>query len=209
MKHNCLNVVVQKVAANLEVLPIPERVDFLSRTARSAASESARLNGLELDDFPKTTKGEPLPCNQVYWSLTHKTAYAGGVASLTPAGIDLEFMRPIAMKIYDRVASNKEWQLAINAGLDSRRGFFMFWTAKEALLKRLGVQNGFYKGLSDCVVEEIGADNSMTILSCGRKFYRVRYFDFDGHLAAICADDDHVCWHLLNEEGGYVKNQYC
>lgn len=205
MKHNCLNVVVQKVAASLETLPIPERVEILSHLARQAARASARLNGLELEDFPKTEKGEPLPCNKVYWSLTHKPDYVGGVASLIPAGIDLEFMRPISMKIYDRIASNKEWQLAINAGLDSRRGFFMFWTAKEAVLKRLGVQNGFYKGLSDCVVEQINNDNTMTILSCARKFYQVRYFDFDGHLAAICADNDDICWHLLNEDG-HVKS---
>lgn len=206
MKHNCLHVVAQKVEANLEIMPIPERVEFLSSLAREATRTSALLNGLELKDFPKTDKGEPLPCHNVYWSLTHKTVYVGGVASLLPAGIDLEFMRPIAMKIYDRMASNKEWQLAINAGLDSRRGFFMFWTAKEALLKRLGVQNGFYKGLSDCVVEEINADNTMTILSCGRKFYQVRYFEFDGHLAAICADNDDICWHLLSEENNHVKN---
>lgn len=206
MKHDCLHVVVQKVTTDLETLPIPERVEFLSRLARTATGESARLNGLELPDFPKNDKGEPLPCNKVYWSLTHKMAYVGGVAALAPAGIDLEFMRPIAMKIYDRVAGNKEWQLAINAGLDSRRGFFMFWTAKEALLKRLGVQNGFYKGLSDCVVEEINADNTMTILSCGHKFYQVRYFDFDGHLAAICTDNDNICWHLIDEGSDHVKN---
>lgn len=205
MKHNCLNVVVQKVATNLETLPIPERMEILSHLARQAARASARLNGLELNDFPKSAKGAPLPCNKVYWSLTHKPAYVGGVAALMPAGIDLEFMRPISMKIYDRIASNKEWQLAINAGLDSRRGFFMFWTAKEAVLKRLGVQNGFYKGLSDCVVEQINNDNTMTILSCGRKFYQVRYFNFDRHLAAICADNDDICWHLLNEDG-HVKS---
>lgn len=205
MKHNCLHVVVQKIETNLETLPIPNRVEFLSQLARQAAGTSARLNGLELKEFPKTDKGEPLPYNNIYWSLTHKPAYVGGVASLIPAGIDLEFMRPISMKIYDRIAGNKEWQLAINAGLDSRRGFFMFWTAKEAVLKRLGVQNGFYKGLSDCVVEEINAANTLTILSCGRKFYQVRYFDFDGHLAAICTDNDDICWHLLNEDG-HVKN---
>lgn len=202
MKQNDLHVVIQKVATGLDAQPIPERMETLSLLARQTARASAGLSRLELPEFPKSEKGVPLPCGDVYWSLTHKPAYVGGVAALAPVGVDLEFMRPIAMKIYDRIATNKEWQLAINAGLDSRRGFFMFWTAKEALLKRLGVRQGFYKGLTDCLVEEINDDNTMTILSCDRKFYQVRYFEFDGHLAAICADNDNVDWHLLTPDGG-------
>lgn len=202
MKHNDLHVVIQKVETNLDALPIPERMEHLSILARQAARAAAALGGLELSDFPKSEKGVPLPCGDVYWSLTHKPAYVGGAVARSPVGVDLEFMRPIAMKIYDRVATNKEWQLAINAGLDSRQGFFMFWTAKEALMKRLGVRQGFYKGLTDCMVEEINTDNTMTILSCERKFYKVRYFEFDGHLAAVCADDDNISWCLLTDGDG-------
>lgn len=192
-----LNIVIQKVDADLGDRPIPERVEYVSQKAREAAKASAGLNGLPLTGFPKNAQGVPLPCDGVYWSLTHKQAYVGGVTALSPIGLDLEFKRPIAMKIFDRVATNREWQLAINAGLDSRTAFFMVWTAKEAVLKRLGVLQGFYKGLSDCVLEEISAEGRQTVLSCNHNIYRVRYFDFDNHLAAICTDHTNIKWHLL------------
>lgn len=189
-----LHIVIHKVREDLQALPMPERVLFLSRAARVAAQESARLAGLALPDFPKSGQGAPLPCGEVYWSLTHKPQYVGGVAGLASVGLDLEMKRPLAMKIYDRVATNKEWQLAINAGLDSRTAFFMFWTAKEALLKRTGL--GLSQGLSSCVVEEVRGENEALLLSLARQYYEVRYFAFDGHLAAVCADDAEICWHL-------------
>lgn len=194
--NETLHVVIKKVETDLSDRPIPARVEFVSRLAREAAQESARLSGLALDGFPKNPQGVPLPSGEVYWSLTHKQAYVGGVTSLNHVGVDLEFKRPIAMKIFDRVATNKEWQLAINAGLDSRTAFFMVWTAKEAVLKRLGVLQGFYKGLSDCVLEEVDMTVKQTVFSCNRKTYRVRYYDFDGHLAALCSDAANIEWHL-------------
>lgn len=188
-----LHIVLQKTDPAAESLAIPEKVELLSALARQAATKSAALSGLELTEFPKNEKGAPLPLNGVYWSLTHKPLYVGGAAALQPLGIDLEMKRPIAMKIFDRVALGKEWQLAINAGLDSRRAFFMFWTAKEALLKRLGL--GLSKGLAACEIEAVNDDCEVT-LSCKGQSFRVRYFDFDGHLAAVCADYEEICWHL-------------
>ena len=189
-----LHIVLQKVKEDLQALTPPERVIHLSQAARAAARESAQLSGLALPDFPKSPKGAPLPCGDVYWSLTHKPLYAGGVAALESVGLDLEMMRPVAMKIYDKVANNKEWQLAINAGLDSRTAFFMFWTAKEALLKRTGL--GLSRGLSSCVVEDVLGESEAVAVSLAHKLYDVRYFAFDGHLAAVCADNVEICWHL-------------
>lgn len=189
-----LHIVLQKVTEDLKALPVPERVLCLSQAARVAAQISARLAGLNLPDFPKSPKGAPLPCGGVYWSLTHKPLYVGGAAALEAVGLDLEMKRPVAMKIYDKVAGNKEWQLAINAGLNSRTAFFMFWTAKEALLKRTGL--GLSRGLSSCVVEDVLGENEAVVVSLGHKNYEVRYFAFDGHLAAVCADNAEICWHL-------------
>lgn len=193
IKHD-IHVMLQKVTDNLEALAMPERVVYVSAAARDAARESAKLAGLELRDFPKSDKGVPLPSGKIYWSLTHKPLYVGGVAGLSPVGVDLEQFRPIAMKIYDKVANAQEWQQAINAGLDSRTAFFMFWTAKEALLKRLGL--GLSKGLAACRVEEVASDE-LAVLSYDKTRYQVYFRKFNDHLAAVCADNfKQIVWHL-------------
>jgi len=85
-----------------------DKVNALSRLARSALMKSCEKSGLHLDAFPKNEKGVPLPVGGVHWSLTHKSDMVGGVASLLPVGMDLETIRPVNDPLLAKVADDDE-----------------------------------------------------------------------------------------------------
>ena len=60
-----------------------DRVVFLSRHARKALQMSAAKSGVRLDQLVKDENGVPQPCNGTFWSVTHKTQYVAGVASMS------------------------------------------------------------------------------------------------------------------------------
>ena len=134
-----------------------DKVNALSRLARSALMKSCEQSGLHLDAFPKNEMGVPLPVDGVHWSLTHKSDMVGGVASLLPVGMDLETIRPVNDALLAKVADDDEWQLV---GGDQQKAFFRFWTAKEAVLKAVG--KGMV-GLSRCRVVAVVDDTRMTL----------------------------------------------
>ena len=78
------------------ILPVPEevsaykpreRVKFLSVHARKALALCAQTCGISLGELKKDDDGVPLPFDGIYWSVTHKKEYVGGVLSSQPAGI--------------------------------------------------------------------------------------------------------------------------
>ena len=164
-----------------------ERVRALSRHARRAVACSCDISGLRLDRYPKNDDGVPQPLHGVYWSLSHKGEVVGGVAARTPVGIDLETVRPVRDGVMDRVAGESEWQMAGGRTLDV---FFRFWTAKEAVLKAVGI--GF-AGMSRCRVVEIVDDTHMR-LAYDTQPWPVQHHWFGNHVAAITARAFTVCW---------------
>ena len=58
-----------------------ERVKFLSHQARQALAISAEKSRVTLGKLLQDERNAPLPCDGTYWSLTHKTAYVGGVVA--------------------------------------------------------------------------------------------------------------------------------
>ena len=178
------------------ILPVPdadkrlngrERVKALSRLARLALMRSCEQSGLHLDTFPKSETGVPLAVNGVHWSLSHKADMVGGVAALSPVGLDLETVRPVNDALLAKVADGDEWQLV---GGDRQRAFFRFWTAKEAVLKAVGKGMA---GLSRCRVLAVADDTRMT-LSYGHDQWPVAHYWFDGHVAALTARHFSVAW---------------
>jgi 4'-phosphopantetheinyl transferase len=164
-----------------------DRVRALSRHARQAVRLSCAMSGLRLDHFPKDAGGVPLPVDGVYWSLSHKHAVVGGVAAPLPVGIDLETVRPVKDGVMDRVAGPVEWQMAGGRSLDA---FFRFWTAKEAVLKAVGI--GF-AGMSRCrVIDITGATRMLLVFDAQR--WPVEHHWFGGHVAAITAREVTVSW---------------
>ena len=167
-----------------------DKVNALSRLARSALMKSCEQSGLHLDAFPKNEMGVPLPVDGVHWSLTHKSDRVGGVASLLPVGMDLETIRPVNDALLAKVADDDEWQLV---GGDQQKAFFRFWTAKEAVLKAVG--KGMV-GLSRCRVVAVVDDTRMT-LTYDETRWPVTHFWFDGHVAALTAQQVSVSWMLF------------
>ena len=178
------------------VLPVPEsdqqlkgrdKVQALSRHARSALMKSCAQGDLHLDHFPKDPKGVPLPVDGIHWSVSHKSDIVGGVAAPLPVGLDLETIRPVSDALMAKVADEDEWQLAGGKG---RLTFFRFWTAKEAVLKAVG--KGI-AGLPRCRIGEIVDDIHMTLTYDDTR-WPVDHFWFDGHVAALTPHRFTVVW---------------
>lgn len=182
------------------ILPVPEsdrylkgrdKVQALSRLARSALTISSERSGMTLNALPKDENGVPLPVEGVYWSLTHKSDIVGGVASPLPVGMDLETIRPVSGALLAKVADADEWQ---RVGGEQQRQFFRLWTAKEAVLKAVGKGMA---GLSRCRVKAV-VDDTRMMLTYDKTSWPVAHFWFDGHVAAVTPHHLDVVWTLLD-----------
>ena len=182
------------------ILPVPpdaqdltprQRVPFLSRYARQALSLSAERLGVELGALQKDPRGAPLPFEDHFWSLTHKPKYVGAAVAPAVVGIDLEQVRPCSAGLFEKTASESEWELA--AGEDSLQTFFRYWTAKEAVLKTGG--EGI-KDLSRCRIVRIDSGSRLRVDYAGR-IWPVDQFFFDGHVASVANSGFRVEWVLL------------
>ena len=165
----------------------PHRVRALSRLARAAARLSARRAGGRLGRLAKDSDGVPLPADGWTWSVAHKPDYVAGVAGHGPIGIDIEPVHPRSRKLFDKIATPEEWGLGQE---EDWHLFFRFWTAKEAVLKAVGMG---LKGLSRCRVVAIDAPGHMTLEYEGRRWPVEQSFR-NGHLAAIAAEEIQVRW---------------
>ncbi|MEE4262698.1 MAG: 4'-phosphopantetheinyl transferase superfamily protein [Desulfobacteraceae bacterium] len=168
-----------------------DRVKFLSRHARLALKLSAQKSDLPLGELNQDENGAPLPFNNVYWSITHKTHYVGGVVAPAPIGIDIERIRECAPGLFARTAGDREWALA-DPDKDSLLTFFRYWTSKEALVKTSG------SGLRDllkCQVTRIIDERHLQIRYSGREWL-IEHFYFDQHIASITQDAYQIEWTL-------------
>jgi 4'-phosphopantetheinyl transferase len=135
----------------------------------------------------KDNDGVPLPANGWFWSVSHKPSFVAGVAGTTPLGIDIESVRPRSRNLFHKIADRKEWQLG---GEDEWQLFYRFWTAKEAVLKAVGIG---MRGLSDCRIVAVKNPHHLT-LSYRGEIWQVRQSMAHGHLAALAQNDRPVRW---------------
>jgi 4'-phosphopantetheinyl transferase len=182
------------VPAAIQQLSGREKTLALRRQARTALARSAALSGLTLGALHQGDRGQPLPTQGVYWSLSHTTEQVAAVAALQRIGIDIERIAAFTATLKERIAGSREWELA--SAVDEVL-FCRFWTAKEAVLKAVGVGLG---GLSRCSITEI-IDEGQLRLSYGPETWIVSHcLKAARHLAAINAAADRVEWHLLDAE---------
>ena len=163
------------------------KVLALSRLARAAARQSARRAGGLLGRLAKNSDNVPLPSNGWHWSVAHKPAFVAGVAGSAPLGIDIEPIQPRSRGLLDKIADPEEWRLGDE---DEWHLFFRFWTAKEAVLKAVGMG---LKGLSRCRVLAIDDPCCMTLTYEG-KTWTVHQSMRHGHLAAVASDGLSMRW---------------
>ena len=153
----------------------------------AAARLSVRRAGGVLGKLSKDPDGVPRPANGWHWSVAHKPGYVAGVAGLVPLGIDIEPVSPRNHNLFSKIATPAEWQLGHE---EEWHLFYRFWTAKEAVLKAVGMG---LKGLSRCRVVAIDGPCHITLEYDGRRWSVEQVFQ-DGYLAALASNDLPVQW---------------
>lgn len=92
------------------------------------------------NDIIYNEKGKPFFKNsQIKFNISHSDNLVALAISEKDVGIDVEFIKPVNQKLFDKVFSLKEKQDFL---LSEKENFFKLWTLKESYIKLLG------KGLS-------------------------------------------------------------
>jgi 4'-phosphopantetheinyl transferase len=185
-----INAVVLETPASLQQLVRRERAEGLSNHARIALRKSAELSGIALEALQKGDRGQPVPVNGNYWTLSHTIDYVAAAVAPYPIGIDIERIGPFTSALQAKVAGPDEWEIAADA---DERTFCRIWTAKEAVLKAVG--KGL-AGLSRCKVTEIVDENQTRIEYGSEKWIVSHYYGASDHVASITAPAGDVVWRL-------------
>ena len=167
------------------------RVDALRSAAYAALERCARRAGARLGLLEHDPRGAPRPQAGWFWSVSHTSQGGSGwvaaVLARAPVGIDLEHVRPRREELVERVLDARERELV---GIGAR-GFASAWTAKEAVLKKLGV--GLTE-LSLCRI--VGRTRAGLSLALSGNLHAVEQIDFDRTVCSVSADaaDARVRW---------------
>lgn len=165
----------------------------MSRLARQALTRSSQKIGFPITQFPKNEKGAPLPVNGIYWSLSHKIENVAAIAAPEPVGIDIEQQKPCTPGLFKRIATTEEWALGpMNTPLAETDLFYRYWTAKEAVLKAVGVG---ITGLSKCRILKI-IDHNRLMVDYDGTHWHVEHMRWDDHIVAVTKGDMHIHWTL-------------
>ena len=166
-----------------------ERVQFLSRHARRALAISAEKSGVRLGKLEQDERNAPLPVDGIYWSITHKTEYVGGVIAPYPVGIDIEKICSRTKALFQKIATDAEWSLADK----TVKTFFRYWTAKEAVLKAGSIG---LRALSKCRVIQVPDEQHLDI-EYDAGTYRIQHHYYDDHIASIVKNSFNIDWTLV------------
>ncbi|NOX33513.1 MAG: 4'-phosphopantetheinyl transferase superfamily protein [Deltaproteobacteria bacterium] len=182
--------VVKKVPVAVKSLKGRYKVAALSMLARDCAKTSSGRSKLFVEKFEKDGSGVPLSSKGVFWSVTHKPGFVGGVVSQERIGIDLERIKNISKALFNRIIDPDERSLF--RGQDKDICFFRAFTAKEAVLKK--TSQGI-KGLSKVKIKTVVDDKNLIVRYSDKK-YLVENFYFAGYLASVTKDHFNVQWTL-------------
>jgi 4'-phosphopantetheinyl transferase len=168
-----------------------DKVDYLSRIAREALRLSAEKSRVMLGELRQDKDGVPCPVSGHYWSLSHKPKYVAAVVSKDKVGIDIEEIKPRTESLFHYVASDDEWGL-MDKSWDT---FFRYWTAKEAILKVIGIGIG---GLKTCRIISVPDEHHITLDYKGQSFL-VEQLRHNDHIVSVLKDDNQIEWVVLEE----------
>jgi len=150
------------------VAPLPNepargrtRVLLQSEHARRAARLSAQAALAPPLRFEKDANDVPLPYQGWNWSVSHCERFVAGVVCEQRVGVDVESQRDARAEVVERVLSVGE--LALLGELTPQM-FLRAWTAKEAVLKELGVGLG---GLERCRIVALESADVLRVVCDG------------------------------------------
>ncbi|MCP3876238.1 MAG: 4'-phosphopantetheinyl transferase superfamily protein [Desulfobacteraceae bacterium] len=187
--------VITRVPETIKALKGKEKVAALSQFARESAKKSSLNSKFKIKLFEKDGLGVPKPSNGICWSISHKSDFVAGVVSKEKIGIDIEQIKDISDRLFDRIVDSDE--RAHFGNQDKNIIFFRAFTAKEAVLKK--TSDGI-KGLPKAKIDTV-IDSERLILKYLESKYLVENFYFDGYLASVTKDHFDVQW-VLSEPLG-------
>lgn len=190
-RFSAVHPVVMTVPTQQKKLSAPERQEQLSRLARGALDYSSGFSGIRLGKVTKDQHGVPKPVNGIYWSLSHTEECVAAVVAPVPVGIDLEKIANFSPLLQQQIADEREWSLVTSV---TPQVFYSFWTAKEAVLKAVGIG---LQGLKECRVVKFTEKGQIALrYQSSRWSVEVNSF-YQDHLAALTHTPLPVHWHYL------------
>ena len=189
IQNQTLYPVIMAVPHTAEDLTPKERVKFLSRQARRALEISAEKSSVRLGKLEQDKRNAPLPFDGIYWSITHKIEYVGGVIAPCPVGIDIEKICSRTKALFQKTATEAEWLLADK----TFETFFRYWTAKEAVLKAAGIG---LRALSKCRVIRVPDERHLDI-EYDAITYHIQHHYHNDHIASIVKNSYAIDWTVV------------
>ena len=179
--------VILPVIEDISELPGREKVGLLSRVSRDALRLSAERSGVIVGGLYKDENDVPIPFGSHYWSVSHKPKYVAAVISNDRIGIDIEEIKPRSESLFDYVASGEEWELSQEKSWDT---LFRYWTAKEAVLKAIGIG---ISGFKTCRIISV-PDEGHIILDYQDRLFEAEQLRYQGHLVSVLKDKNKIEW---------------
>jgi 4'-phosphopantetheinyl transferase len=173
--------------------PPRRRVRPRSTLARQALCFLARSIGLSIDDWAQDARGAPLPRGGWFWSIAHSRQWAAAVIHDRPVGIDVEPADVTRDRLRELTASPSEWKSVAHLS----HSFTRVWTAKEAVLKAVGVG---LSGLDRCRIRRI-IDHRRWVVRYGADDWVVEHYPWGGHVAAVASVGEPVAWRVIEADG--------
>ncbi len=151
---------------------------------------SGQRSGFYPEKLTKAENGQPLPFNGIFWSVSHKTEYTAGLVSKSAAGIDLERIKDVSEPLFKRIVKSHERKCFKED--DHNIIFFRCFTAKEAVLKAVGI--GLI-GLSNVNIIKV-VDSNNILLRYKKDEYKVEHIFFDKYIVSVVKDNYKVSWQI-------------
>ncbi len=132
-----------------------------------------------------------MPCNGIYWSLTHKPGCVAGVVARSPIGIDIERIKAVSSSLFEKICTREERYLFANENVNL--AFFRCFTAKEAILKLTGTG---LRGLNNTKIVNITDQLNLTAQYKGF-FYEIEHFVADGYITSVVKNNSNILWDYI------------